>query len=487
MTLSRKLKKSDEAEMSELNTFIKASLLLKREKVVPPEGPYPEWWLKVKKMLGMGACVNDVPLDHRLPMLEKGSMYASEAIQELEFEVDPKKKSAAMIYIHVALAVFRSCFYELFPEADMTVLCYLMAVNEVAQSGIPASDTLRSSLFVHCVANAFRRTRTGSENMNPEKIAKLSKIAIGAIAPKNPKQPTHSEIQKYCTLLLCMSSASLFCRSFTVARETLKPLITELPQIIDPSDVDLCSQMIDAYIIYTRCLTEENKMTQALDILKKLILWLNQKVDKIAPRKVVSAINRWRPELSSANNGMLWSTLTAYQLKLVKANPTIFNIEELAQLMLLMAAHQTHINQFESAKDAGDEAAKLISKLGPNTPGGSIGPLQLQIIRAWTYEGLAKKAKTAAEKAVKYKECWSCLSAALNGPSYGDESTQLAIMAKMSWIGEHLPNDASVAATLSAFSSTTNGITELINDPSLIKWGANLPNELLTPYWGLSF
>lgn len=472
--------------MSELNTFIKASLLLKREKVVPPEGPYPQWWEKVKKMLSMGACVHEVPLDHRLPILEKGSMCAAEAIQELEEEPDEKKRSVAMIYVHVSLAVFRSCFYELFPDADMTVLCYLMALNECAQHGIPASDTLRSSLFVHCVVNAFRRTRTGSQNMSPEKIAKLSKLAMGAIAPRNPKAPTPAEIQKYCTLLVCMSSASLFCRNFNAARETLKPLIAELPQTIAADDIDLSGQMVDAYIIYTRTLTEDNKMDVALQTLKKLMEWLSKSVAISAPRKVVSSINRWRPELSSSNNGMLWSTLTAYQLKLVESNPNVFSVEELAQLVLLMGAHLCHISQYEKALDAINKAGTILKKLPPRSSGAAIGTVQELVIRAWIIEGLAKKAKTAQEKAKKYKECWDALSAALNHPGLGDESTQVAIMAKMAWIGENLPNDPNITATLSAFTSD-EGIREFIKDPNLIKWGQTLPSELFTPYWGLTF
>lgn len=488
MTLSRKIRKSDEAEMSELNTFIKASQYLKRENVIPAGGPIPEWFNKVSKMVSMGAHVSEVPLEHRMPILEKGSMCAAEAMQEVETDEDlpPKKRAVALTYINIALAVFRSCFYELFPEADMTVLCYLMALNMIAQDGIPASDTLRSSLFVHCVANAFRRTRTGSKNMTPDKISRLSKSALGAVMPRNPKAPTPAEIQRYTTLILTMSSASLFCRNFAAAREALKPLIEELPHTIDIGDVDLSSQMVDSHIIYARCLTEEGKMDQALDVLKRLIAWLSKKVAVVAPRKVVSSFNRWRPELSSSNNGMLWTTVTSFQLKLVESNPELFSIEELAQLMLLMSAHLCHTSNFEKAFEALNKAKAMISKLPPQSTGSTIGGFQELCFRAWILEGLAKKAKTPAERKKKLRECWDTLSAALHHRATSDEASQITIMSKMSWVGELIPDDPKVAEVIKQFKSDPD-ITNLIDDPQLQKWGKFLPSDLMVPYWSLSF
>lgn len=474
--------------MSELNTFIKASKLLKREGVVNPDEPLPEWFTKVSKMVSMGAHVHEVALEHRMPILEKGSLCAAHALNELESNenMDPKKKKIALAYVHIALAVFRSCFYELFPDADMTVLCYFMALSLVASEGIPASDTLRASLFVHCVVNAFRRTRTGSKHMTPEKIASLSKTAMGAVAPRNPKAPSPAEIQKYCTLILTMSSASLFCRNFQTAREAVKPLISELPACIADDDVDMAGQIIDSHIIYARCLTEENKMDQALEILKRLIAWLSKKVAVMAPRRIIAALNQWRPDLSSANNGMLWSTITAFQLKLVEANTSLFSIEELGQLMLLLSAHLCHTAAYDRALEALNKAKLFIEKLPPRTTGNTIGGYQELCIRAWILEGIAKKAKNATEKKKRLKECWDTLSAALHHPGSTDEASQLTIMAKMTWIGAQLPDDQNVASTIKAFNSDED-IKGLVQDPQLIKWGQFLPSELIVPYWAIIF
>lgn len=485
-TLSRKLKKSDEADMSELGTFIKASMLLKREKVVPVDGPYPEWWLNIKKMVSIGAHVHEVPLDHRMPLLEKGSALAADAMQQLEEVEDQDARSTGLIYAHVALAVFRSCFYELFPDADMTVLCYLMAVSECAHKGITASDTLKTSLFVNCVVNAFRRTRTGSEHMTSEKIAKLSKLALGAISPKNPKAPTPSELHRYCTVLLSVASASLFCRNFEAARENVKQLVAELPHSLAIDDADMAHQIIDANIIYARCLTEEKKMDAAIDAIKKMIAWLGKKIAITAPRKIVASINRWRPELSSSVNGMLWSTLTAYQMKLMEANPNVFSAEELSQLLLLMAAHLCHIGQYDKAYEASNKASAMIGKLNPRSVGANVGGMQVVVVKAWILEGLAKKETGAKAKQEKLKEAWLCLTEALNYRGIGDESTQVAIMAKMAWLGQQIIDDPAVTQTLNSFLAD-DGIKEFIEDEKLIKWGKVLPAELLTPFWGLSF
>lgn len=474
--------------MSELNTFIKASKYLKREGVVNPEEPIPEWFQKVSKMVSMGAHVSEVALEHRLPILEKGSMCAALALQEVERDesMDPKKKRAALAYIHIALAVFRSCFYELFPDSDMTVLCYLMALSLIAQEGIPAGDTLRASLFVHCAANAFRRTRTGSKNMTSEKIASLSKTAMSAIAPRNAKAPTPAEVQKYCTLILTMSAASLFCRNFAMARESIKPLITELPTIIEEDDVDLAGQMIDSHIIYARCLTEDKKNEQALEVLKRMITWLTKKVAVLAPRRIVAALNHWRPDLSSSNNGMLWSTLTAFQLKLVEANPSLFSIEELGQLMLLMSAHLCHTGAYERAFESLNKAHGLIERLPARSTGSTIGGFQELAVRAWVLEGLSKKAKSPAEKKKHLKACWDTLSTSLHHPGSTDEASQVTIMAKMSWVGSQIDDDPNIASTIRAFNSDED-IKNLVQDPQLIKWAQNLPSELIVPYWSLIF
>lgn len=475
--------------MSELNTFILASRLLKREEVVDQDN-VPEWFNKLKKMLTIGAQVSEVPLEHRLPLLEKGSTYASEAIEMVETEMEEgDKKAVAKAYAHVALAVFRSCFYELFPEPDLTVLCYLMALSTLAQQPMKATDRLRALLFAHCVANAFRRTRTGSKQMTAEKIARLSKLALNAVAPRNPKDPTPADLSNYLTLMLCTASASLFCRSFQAARETLKPLVVELPTMIDADNADLCHQFVDVYIIYVRCLTEEGKMAPAMEHLKQLMAWLDLKLAKKAPRRVISCINRWRPELSSANNGMLWTTLTGYQLGIIKKHPTVFEIEELAQLLLLMAAHQTHVSQFVAARDALDQFGKLITKLSPHSNAANLGALQALAVRAWICDGLAKQAKTPTEKQAQYKAAWSALSSALSHPVIADDnsnSTQLTIMAKMASVGEHLPNDPNVVATLAAFNGE-GGISDFVRDPEIIKLVSNLPAELIVPYWGLTF
>jgi tetratricopeptide (TPR) repeat protein len=484
--LSRKIRKSDEADMSELATFIKASMLLKRENIIPVDGPHPQWWLNIKKMMSIGAHVSEVPLDHRMPLLEKGSTLAAEAMQQLEEVEDQDARSVGLIYAHVALAVFRSCFYELFPDSDMTVICYLMAVSECAHKGITASDTLKTSLFVNCVVNAFRRTRTGSEHMSSEKIAKLSKLALGAIAPKNQKAPTPMELQRYCTVLLSVASASLFCRNFEAARENVKQLVAELPHTLAIDDVDMAHQIIDANIIYARCLTEEKKTEQAMDAIKKMIAWLGKKIAIIAPRKIVVSINRWRPELSSSVNGTLWATLTAYQMKLMEANPNIFSAEELAQLLLLLSAHLCHIAQYDKALEACTKAKAMVDKLNPRSVGANIGGMQIVIVRAWVLEGLAKKETNIKLKQQKLKEAWLCLTEALNYRGIGDESTQVAIMAKMAWLGQQIPNDPAVSSTLSSFLAD-DGIKEFIEDEKLIKWGKVLPSELLTPFWGLGF
>lgn len=472
--------------MSELATFIKASMLLKRENIIPVDGPVPQWFTNIKKMISIGACVNDIPLDHRMPLLEKGSKLAAEAIQELEDLPDTNEKPLGMAYAHIAFAVFRSCFFELFPEADMTVLCYLMAINQIAMNGIPASDSLRASLFTHCVTNAFRRTRTGSQQMTPEKVSKMARLAMSAIKPKNEAHPTPAEVRKYCTLVISIASANLYLRQFKTAKDMLAPLLNDLAESVGTDNVDLSHQMINAYIIYVRCLTEENQMEPARAALASLMKWLGKSIDKIAPRKVISTINRWRPELSSAVNALLWTTLTAYQLKLVEANPTLFSIEELAQLLLLSAAHLCHMQEYQKAMEGLGKAAALIERLQPNTAGGTVGPLQLLLIRAWTLEGLAKRSKDPKDKQAKLRGAWDCLSAALNHRGFTDESIQVAIMAKMAWIGEQLPTDASIKATLATFTGE-EGIADFIKDPQLIKWGQTLPTELLTPYWGLSF
>lgn len=474
--------------MSELNTFIKATRFLKREGVVDPEGPIPDWYAKVSKMVMMGSHVHEVALEHRMPILEKGSVCAANAMTGLESDesMDEKKKRVALAYVHIALAVFRSCFYELFPDSDMTVLCYLMALSLVAQDGIPASDTLRASLFVHCVANAFRKTRTGSKQMSSEKIGSLSKTAMNAVAPRNPKAPTPAEIQKYCTLILTMSAASLFCRNFQMARESVKPLISELPQLIAEDDVDMAHQLIDSHIIYARCLTEDNKMDAALEVLKRLIGWLSKKVAVIAPRRIVAALNHWRPDLSSSNNGMLWSTVTAFQLKLVEANPNLFSIEELAQLFLLMAAHLCHTAAYDRAHETLTKARTLIEKLPARSTGSTIGGFQELAIRAWILEGLAKKAKSPAEKKKRFKECWDVLSSALHHPGSTDEASQVTLMAKMSWVGAQITDDPNVAATIKAFNADED-IKNLVQDPQLAKWAQFLPSELIVPYWALIF
>jgi len=322
--------------------------------------------------------------------------------------------------------------------------------------------------------------------MNSEKISKLSKLALNAVVPKNRKSPSPADIQRYCTLLLSIASASLFCRNFEAARTNLAPLVEELPQTLAEDDIDMSHQMIDSHIIYARCLTEEKKMDEAQATLKKLISWLNKKVAVLAPRKIIASINRWRPELASSVNGMLWSILTAYQLKLVESNPGQFSVEELAQLVMLMGAHLCHTGHYEKAYESVEKANQMIQRLGERTAGRKIGGLQVLTIKAWILEGLAKKAKTPADKQAKLKECWDCLSAALNQPALGDESTQVVLMAKMAWIGQLLPDDKQVAALVASFTGD-DGIKSFVEDPQLMKWGATLPGEMLTPYWGLSF
>jgi len=259
--------------------------------------------------------------------------------------------------------------------------------------------------------------------------------------------------------------------------------------LMDANNADSCHQFIDAYIIYVRCLTEEGKMAPAMELLKQLTAWLDIKLSKKAPRRVISCINRWRPELSSANNGMLWATLTAYQLRIVKEHSSVFELEELAQLLLLTATHQTHVSQFAAARDALDQFGKLITKLSPHSNAANLGAVQALLVRAWVCEGLAKQAKTPSEKQAQFKASWSALSAALSHPALQDESsnyTQLIIMAKMAFVGEHLPNDPNVVATITAFTGE-GGISSFIEDPEIAKIIQNLPPDLVVPYWGLTF
>ncbi|XP_049848951.1 uncharacterized protein LOC126316961 [Schistocerca gregaria] len=478
-----KITANDELDFGEVTVLSRLLLLLKRDNINLDSA----WFEKARSVFLMVPTIDSILPEHQLALMDQGSRIVSSALALAE-ECPPREKRYTVAFLHFVLAYFRSRFDKVVVDSDFSVLCYIIVAQEISSSNAASSDDdLSRETLAHIIALVLRTCRTNCKHLTSDKVLEIGKMGLNILlSTKSNNNNNLDGEHKILVFITFLAQALMFLQNFEKAVSVMHGTIQTLLSKVKPSDVALCHQIVDSFIVHAKCLLELNKKDDASLELKKLFEFCDQHMAVKEPRTLHKLINRWRKNLSSKKNGYLFSQLTEYLLSTIsRSSSNLFTSEEQLQLKLLLSIHKQHDHQYDLCAKILDEITPLLYDLDINSAGRTLGIYQLFVTRVWNLLSRANSLQPGPEQDRLVKDAWTVLHSALNICPSSNECELLTIT-KLFSIAKLLPNDEQVQREIKSLEKDP-ALQSINSDSSLIEWTKEIPDELTTPYWALVF